>query len=90
MAKFHASEAAMLIGSPVVNALQIAAQVREFAQSEEKELVFPSGLSAGERNAAHSLAAGEGLGHESRGDEGNRALHLWKVMGIPDCCMSFF
>ncbi|CAM9754667.1 unnamed protein product [Ectocarpus sp. 12 AP-2014] len=57
---------------------KIAAQVREFAQSEDKELVFPSGLSAGERNAAHSLAAGEGLGHESRGDEGNRALHLWK------------
>ncbi|CAN0337014.1 unnamed protein product, partial [Ectocarpus sp. 8 AP-2014] len=57
---------------------KIAAQVREFAQSEEKELVFPSGLSAGERNAAHSLAVGEGLGHESRGDEGNRALHLWK------------
>lgn len=62
-----------------VLAFQIAARVREFAKSDDKELVFPSGLSAGERNAAHSLAAAEGLGHESKGDEGNRALHLWKV-----------
>lgn len=60
-------------------AFQIAARVREFAKSDDKELVFPSGLSAGERNAAHSLAAAEGLGHESRGDEGKRTLHLWKV-----------
>lgn len=45
--------------------------------------MFPSGLSAEERNAAHSVAAAEGLGHESRGDEGNRALHLWKVRTRP-------
>eukprot|EP00752_Nemacystus_decipiens_P009418 g8421.t1 len=57
---------------------KIAARVREFAKSDNNELVFPSGLSAGERNAAHSVAAVEGLRHESRGEEGNRALHLWK------------
>lgn len=69
----------MCITHVFVLTLQIAEQIREFAQSDEKELVFPGKLSAGERNAAHSLAAGEGLGCESRGDEGNRALHVWKV-----------
>ncbi|CAM9132973.1 unnamed protein product, partial [Hapterophycus canaliculatus] len=57
---------------------QIAAQLRDFVESDEKELMFADGLSAGERNAAHSLAAKRGLGHESRGDEGKRALFVWK------------
>ncbi len=54
----------------------------EFAKSDEKELVFPVGLSAGERNAACSLAAAKGLGQESKGDEGRRALHVWKVRNV--------
>ncbi|CAM9108870.1 unnamed protein product [Scytosiphon promiscuus] len=57
---------------------KIAAQVRDFADSDDKELVFSDGLSAGERNAAHTLAAKQGLGHESRGEEGKRALLVWK------------
>lgn len=67
----------------VVLTLQIATQIREFVESEENELVLPGKLSAGERNAVHSLAAGEGLGYETRGDEGNRALHVWKVRKRP-------
>lgn len=73
----------MLSPIVVVLTLQIAAQIREFAESEEKELVLPGKLSAGKRNAAHSLAAGESLGYETRGDEGNRALHVWKVRKPP-------
>lgn len=63
--------------------LQIAAQIREFVQSDESELVLASKLSAEEINAAHCLAAKEGLGYETRGDEGNRALHVWKVRITP-------
>lgn len=47
--------------------------------------MFSDGLSAGERNAAHSLAAKRGLGHESRGDEGTRALCVWKVRKTDIC-----
>lgn len=59
---------------------QIAARVREFAaQTSEEELVLPSTLSPGERNAAHKLAAEAGLRHESRGEDARRTLHIWKV-----------
>lgn len=63
----------------VAGVLQIAAQIMEFVKSDEKQLVFPVGLSAGEINAACSLAAAEGLGQARKGDEGSQALHVWKV-----------
>ncbi|CAM9827159.1 unnamed protein product, partial [Laminaria digitata] len=59
---------------------KIAARLQEFvAQNMEKELVFSSELSSGERSAAHSLAGAEGLGHESLGEDSNRTIRVWKA-----------
>lgn len=69
--------------SPLLPLFQIAARLQEFvAQNMEKELVFSSELSSGERSAAHSLAGAEGLGHESLGEDSNRTIRVWKVTHI--------
>lgn len=60
--------------------VQIAARIRDFVvKASETELVFPSTLTPGERKACRRIAAGEGLGHELRGEESRRTLHIWKV-----------
>lgn len=60
--------------------VQIAARIRDFVvQETETELVFPSTITPGEKKACRRIAAEEGLGHELRGEESRRTLHIWKV-----------
>lgn len=77
--------------SPIVfvPTLQIAAQIRKFAKSDENKLVLPGNISAGERSAARGFAVGEGLGCETRGDGTDRALHVWKVRITPSQYQQF-
>lgn len=49
------------------------------SQSDISELVLSSSLTAGERSAAHRLAAEKGLGHDNQEQDGSRSIRLWKV-----------
>ncbi|CAM9914767.1 unnamed protein product, partial [Discosporangium mesarthrocarpum] len=58
---------------------QLAATIKAFAeQDEEKELILPSSMGPAERLGAHCLCGEAGLGHESKGEEPNRSLRVWK------------
>ncbi|CAM9701180.1 unnamed protein product [Choristocarpus tenellus] len=59
---------------------QLAAKIKAFvSQSEDEELILGTDMRPAERLAAHCLCLDEGLGHESRGEEPYKRLHIWKV-----------
>ncbi|KAK9787374.1 hypothetical protein WJX73_008576 [Symbiochloris irregularis] len=59
-------------------------QLEDFmADERQREMVFPAALAASDRRAIHAVCEALGLLHQSRGDEPERQLVVWKPGGNP-------